>query len=398
MMKLRDIYRGRLGWIVAVVAACVAGIATGFVVRPLIVSDHEAAIANSRTSPVVTAVIENKTFTLPRAEISGKASTGTVRELFYGGSDSQGVVTAVLTSPGSTINSGSVIARVSGRPVFVMQLPFDLYRDITSGDSGDDVLALQKELQRLGLYNGTLDGVYGSRTASAVMTLYKNSQSTPPVAAEVTAAHEDGGSDEASSAASKSSEPTASTPSLTPVVAAEFLAIPAAHALVESVLAQGERLNDTTPLAQLRFGEALITARVPVSDIDDFPVDGRVSILASDGTGDPLTSVIRSVSEFKMTDSEDQDSTPGYDITIPVPDGADLSDQLAVRVIGGGDEEQVSSLAVPVTAIREGEGGTYVIGARDNETLRITVARVIDGYALISETDLAGTQVVIAAG
>ena len=41
------------------------------------------------------------------------------------------------------------------------------------GDRGDDVISVQKKLKNWGYYNGTVDGVFGAQTESAVMTFQR---------------------------------------------------------------------------------------------------------------------------------------------------------------------------------------------------------------------------------
>lgn len=42
------------------------------------------------------------------------------------------------------------------------------------GSTGDEVKSIQKKLKELGYYNGNVDGVYGGRTQSAVISFQKN--------------------------------------------------------------------------------------------------------------------------------------------------------------------------------------------------------------------------------
>ncbi|HIX00492.1 MAG TPA: peptidoglycan-binding protein, partial [Candidatus Nesterenkonia stercoripullorum] len=64
------------------------------------------------------------------------------------------------------------IARIDDRPIIGLHTSLPLYRDLTWGDKGTDVEALQKELVRLGhLDVSFVDGWYGWTTSHAVQRL-----------------------------------------------------------------------------------------------------------------------------------------------------------------------------------------------------------------------------------
>lgn len=84
-----------------------------------------------------------------------------------------GTVSETLCEPGHTVESGSRLLSVDGRPIIALHTGTPLYREIGAGDTGPDVLALQQELARLG-YNAEGSGVYGWRTASGVNQLLKH--------------------------------------------------------------------------------------------------------------------------------------------------------------------------------------------------------------------------------
>lgn len=83
-----------------------------------------------------------------------------------------GRITHSACEPGSVIVSGSTPASVDGRPLVALATDIPLWRDLRSGDEGDDVTGLQKELARLG-YTTKADGRVGARTLSAVADLFE---------------------------------------------------------------------------------------------------------------------------------------------------------------------------------------------------------------------------------
>ncbi|WP_308408729.1 peptidoglycan-binding protein [Streptomyces sp. AC627_RSS907] len=75
---------------------------------------------------------------------------------------------------GRTLKEGDVLMEVDGRPVFVLQGNVPMYRSMTPGTSGQDVVQLQRALRRLGFDPGTVSGVYRQGTAGAVSRWYRS--------------------------------------------------------------------------------------------------------------------------------------------------------------------------------------------------------------------------------
>ena len=78
------------------------------------------------------------------------------------------MVTRVEVSKGDVLNSGQLIAIVSGRPIFAVSTEFPLYRNLDLGDSGDDVRELNSLLSNLGKASARFEELYAvhSRMAS----------------------------------------------------------------------------------------------------------------------------------------------------------------------------------------------------------------------------------------
>ncbi|GHC73234.1 hypothetical protein GCM10007079_06990 [Nocardiopsis terrae] len=84
-----------------------------------------------------------------------------------------GRVTATECTTGATLVSGEAAAEIDGEPVLALATSAPLHRDLSQGDRGPDVTALQGELNRLG--HGTAeDGTYGEGTASAVRAFQRD--------------------------------------------------------------------------------------------------------------------------------------------------------------------------------------------------------------------------------
>lgn len=402
----------RFVWILATVCICAALTLGAFVAGSRIHSANEAAIANAQHIPVVSAEVEERTVALPQTAVSGTVALGTSWSVTM--TESEGklpVVTGVATSAGGTLASGSVLASVSGRPVFALELPFDLYRDIAGGSSGDDVAELQRALMRLGLYSGSIDGEYGARTASSVEALYKRVGLNAPspdalvltdlATAKSALAEAQGGAagpeDTSAQVAVKAAQADVAAKqlaALTPVRMAEIISLPGSSATVVSVAAVNTRVGET-PLAELRSGATTASARISVGDKETFAVGTKVSVVATSDEALVASGTVTAVGSCEQADPDGGKDVPGYDITIAVDESGEFSDDQEVQITTG-EAEEASGIAVPVTALRQDGDTTYVILTESDEHKAVSVSLTSDGYALVENTRLkVGDKVVV---
>jgi len=82
------------------------------------------------------------------------------------------VVTGKVPKVGSNIQEGKALLEIAGRPVIGLAGVLPMYRTLTPGSKGPDVLQLEQTLDRLGFDPGTVDTKYDSSTARAVEELY----------------------------------------------------------------------------------------------------------------------------------------------------------------------------------------------------------------------------------
>jgi peptidoglycan hydrolase-like protein with peptidoglycan-binding domain len=155
--------------------ALVAVAAIGWVAGTLIKSPAEIA---AQTAPpnasTITVPVEQRALTSD-VVTRGTVKFGSPQSVALPGSalkKSSGIVT---TPPvlGASLKEGSVALTVSGRPVFILQGAQPAHRDLGPGSRGQDVQQLEDALSRLGFSPGTREGVYDSRTATAVTAWYK---------------------------------------------------------------------------------------------------------------------------------------------------------------------------------------------------------------------------------
>lgn len=99
------------------------------------------------------------------------------------------VVTGQVPEVGSTIEAGSVVLEVTGRPVILLTGDLPVYRTLRAGVSGPDVVQLKAALAALGINPGdTASATYDSATAAAVVALYQRVGYPAPGAGEEAAA------------------------------------------------------------------------------------------------------------------------------------------------------------------------------------------------------------------
>ncbi|ROS29023.1 hypothetical protein EDF22_0758 [Rathayibacter sp. PhB127] len=80
-----------------------------------------------------------------------------------------GTITALDCAPGTAIDSWGSVLAVDGSRLLSIATVTPLYRDLRVGDTGDDVLALQNELRRLG-HAVRADGVLGQTSVKLIDT------------------------------------------------------------------------------------------------------------------------------------------------------------------------------------------------------------------------------------
>jgi peptidoglycan hydrolase-like protein with peptidoglycan-binding domain len=96
------------------------------------------------------------------------------------GGDASRIVTSITRKAGDEVESGDLLAQVSGRPIFLLRGRVPAFRDLTPGTSGTDVRQLQKALRALGYsYAPDRAGYLGRGTQRAVSRFYRASGFAP---------------------------------------------------------------------------------------------------------------------------------------------------------------------------------------------------------------------------
>lgn len=111
--------------------------------------------------------------TAPASGAGGSASGGSGTTPAY--------ITKLDVAAGDTLSNGEQLAEIDGAPLFALTGDVPAWRDLTPGESGPDVVELQKALAALGYYwDGDTAGYYGAATQYAVGLYFDHLGYTPP--------------------------------------------------------------------------------------------------------------------------------------------------------------------------------------------------------------------------
>lgn len=161
--------------ILVVVGAVVLVCGTWFLATRLVSPTQRQAQAKPPAARAVTAKIVRQDLA-ETTTANAKAEFAESTDLPIPAGEGGGVITRSGAAKGENVSSGSVLVWVNGRPLFVFAGSFLLYRDVSEGMSGDDVLLVQKALNAAG-YQVRADGTFGSYTATCIKGLYRRAGS-----------------------------------------------------------------------------------------------------------------------------------------------------------------------------------------------------------------------------
>ncbi|WP_454299965.1 peptidoglycan-binding domain-containing protein [Salana multivorans] len=335
-----------VGWLLVMIVVA----AGTWIVATRMESPEQVAAAAEPPSPVaVTAPLRagyvqgRMTLTLTAAQDQRDVSGGS------------GVVTRTAVAAGETLFAGAFLANVDGRPRIALTGPFALYRDLASGDRGDDVAALQAALVEAGYGTGRdEDGVFGAGTLAALKKLYKNAGAALPtrMPEESTAA----------SAVAEDATPAPPQP-VSYLPAAEIVMIQGLPATVAHVAGIGQSLDAEHPLLRLLSGDLRLASTVPTASRGSLVVGAQGTFSDADGSAQTATVVAI-------------DASPdGASVTIvtDAPGRVEVGGSYVLTVDNPAAESGEAILA-PVAGIVTRGGRTFVYPLRDGEFTEVEVA------------------------
>jgi hypothetical protein len=260
-----------------------------------------------------------------------------------GGSDR---VLTEVAAIGTPLRDGAVAYRLNGEAIVTMIDRTPSYRLLRQGDSGSDVLALERLLDRIGRADGiTVDDEFDADTADAIATWEESLDRTDP----------DG-----------------------IVEFGDLLVVGESFEVTGIVATVGDQVPAGTALLSVGSGGSDAVVDVPVGELSKWKVGGSARIEIA-GTTTPGT--IRSVSRDVVDGSAPVHVALGS--VRPL-----LGTPLRVAVTGAPRENVI---AVPVSAIVTGRVGTTVVrvmsgtgDAASEREVPVEVGLIVDGWAEVT--------------
>jgi peptidoglycan hydrolase-like protein with peptidoglycan-binding domain len=343
------------------------------------------------------------------------------------------VVTGKVPAVGSTIREGKALLEITGRPVIGLAGVLPMYRTLSPGSRGPDVLQLEQTLDRLGFNPGTVNSVYDGDTANAVERLYSAAGYDAPAPDEQLTQAVDAAKKNVDSARSalRQAQQALNQAKAAPKTPGKDTSVEtgavndAQDRLDEALTAQSEaNAKAGTPLP---VSEVVFVKTLP-RRVDDVKVE----------RGGVVNGTVMSVSGASLVVTIQVDAQTKERLKVGLPASFDLGDGTPIaatvrRITRSGDHfnvvvapksltasqlEQLRSanvrvtipvkstngkvLAVPVAALSAGpDGESRVEVQRDGKTdlVRVTVGLSADGYAQVTPVGgaklAAGDQVVV---
>jgi peptidoglycan hydrolase-like protein with peptidoglycan-binding domain len=254
------------------------------------------------------------------------------------------VVTASAAIPGSTLRAGDMLLELNGRPIIVVESPFDFYRDLASGAEGPDVVQLQQTLTAAGhAVERKERGTFGASTTQALRALYADHGYRPISALEDRDAV------------------------LLPLM--EVVIAPRLPAQVSAVLSRGEHPGPDSGLATAGAGQLIAHADVP-NAIAARLSPGLAATMTLPGAQTSTGLRVTSIEDLANGDAQSLTSiTLTPESVLPVARaGASCHARITIKVIAR------SALLLPTRAVaRTPTGATSVLRLREGHLAPISV-------------------------
>lgn len=269
----------------------------------------------------------------------------------------------VVTQQGATVGQpllpGKLIVGIDDVPVFGLPMRVSMWRDLTVGDTGTDVSALNTALSGLGLLRPRVIDVYSASTAAAVAKLFKQSGFVAPSAAP-----------DSSGVAARSAAAAPATAAAPAPLPGDFLPMLSVATVASGALtvtqadAVGTVVAATQPVVTAAGPVNTIASKVDILHQQKIKVGTVVSLQAIAGA-DLGQGTITAVGGFSAGDSTKTgaDQLNGYPITISFT--APVAGATSVQ---GGDQVTIQfpklsdrALAVPTVAVRQSIGSAKVM-------------------------------------
>lgn len=388
--------RRRLTVTLAVLLVLVALVTGGAVLLGSKLRSPEQAAADAAPpSPsVVTATATRRKLTEP-VVLRGRLEPGRSVKVMPPASATgpNSVVTKVLSAPGERATEGRVVLELAGEPMFLLDLPFPLYRDVQAGMRGPDVRELQLALRRTG-YPVGVSGVFDAQTRQRVGQFYRDRGYRASVADE--GPQVGGGSaGDGTGAAGVDRKPDAAQ-------SRTNVGSPGGPVIRQSAVLVLDRVGRRISRVHARVGQILTEADRPVLELDgESPTIVAVvdrdqarllrpdqeAVVTDDATGTQARSTIKSVGDQPVTDPQGQG---GFEVQLQftdkaMTDAAGRALRIDVQLAAGAADV----LAVPVSAVySRADGSTFVTVVRPGVSptdVTVTTGQSAGGWVEIRE-------------
>jgi peptidoglycan hydrolase-like protein with peptidoglycan-binding domain len=424
--------------LVSVAGVAVASLGIGVVAGSRISSPEDAAAktappsASQITVPVASKTLSSKVVGRGDASFDGAVNI----RVETSGLTTPAIVTGKVPAVGSTITEGKALLEITGRPVIGLAGVLPMYRTLSPGSKGPDVLQLEQTLDRLGYDPGTVDDEYTLSTSAAVEKLYEDAgydapepdkqltQAVDQAKKQVDAAKKQLRQAQSQLKAAKNKAAQAAQSSEADTTVQQGAVDDAEENLADAQDARAEAESKAgTPLP---VSEVVYVKTLP-RRVDDVKVErgGTVNGVVMSASGASLVVTLKVDAETAqrlkagMTASLEVDGTPiaakvrrvaknGNQYDVVVAPNALTASQLAllrdanVRVTIPVKSTSGKVLAVPVAALSSGsDGASRVEVLRDGkvELVPVTVGLSADGFAQVTPKGdaklSAGDQVVV---
>ncbi|MCL2490793.1 MAG: hypothetical protein FWF36_08780 [Propionibacteriaceae bacterium] len=371
------------------VGALVVGAVIGALALALVFPRADMSVIGVAQQPVrVTAAVSLQPVRAI-ATMSGTVSvpaTAPVLPNAANGSGGPDVVSGKVHEIGDTVSPWDVIGEVSNRPVFAVLASVPLFRDLAPDMTGTDVSAVQQSLIDAGLLKYGPSGRMDGATSSALAKLFKAAGYPAPLLASVIPQQPD-----------PWTGVTPDPPKNVGLPLADTAWIPAGGLPVALAAPVGQVLDTDHPLVELTTRAAVVSARADMLAVASFQVGAPVDVQV--GSATPAGSTVLSLSDFN---SGPNGISPGYDVTVALPDGVDAVGAANQPVIVTEATQPGTGPAVPLLAIRTDNQGSYVFKAASDENSRdsrvnVTVVGQANGYAILADDPQlpVGAQIVV---
>jgi hypothetical protein len=258
------------------------------------------------------------------ASASSSASSGT--------STSVGVVTGIALPAGATPRTLQRLLTVSGRPIYAFVSVAPLYTTLSSslasGAQRSNVAALQHALKKAGYFSGTVNGVFGASTTTAL----EDWQAAHGLTRTGT------------------------------ITTSRFVWVPKGALLESWNVVLGGSVSTTTALATVEFPRELIAqALVTQADVASLKVGQKAALTIDGSTGASFTATITSIaSQAASSSSGSTSSTVEYTVdlapaALPALARSGMTGSLTVTIAS-----RANALVVPTSAVTAGSSSSFV--------------------------------------